>query len=185
MIDLKKTALPQTIIVGGGRFRIRTDFRYFLRFAEHLQEKDTKPEDYDYMYIDGAPADRLEGLAKLVEFMQPPQMLPRKDKREKGEKVLDYEIDADYIYAAFWEQYRIDLLGAKLHWYQFCALLHGLHDTELNNIINARLWKPTGKRGEYEKSREKQYEAWRLPQPEDDEPDEALDDFLGKLEQRG
>ena len=179
MIDLKKTALPQTIIVGGGRFRIHTSFRYFLRFSEHLQEKDTKPEDYDYMYVDTPPDDRLEGLEKLVEFMQPPQVLPRKDRHVKGEKVLDYDIDADYIYAAFWEQYRIDLLEEEMHWHKFCALLHGLHDTELNNIINARLWKPTGKRGEYEKAREKQYEAWRLPQ--ENEPDEALEDFLEEI----
>ena len=144
-----------------------------------MQEKDTKPEDYDYMYVDTPPDDRLEGLEKLVEFMQPPQVLPRKDRHVKGEKVLDYDIDADYIYAAFWEQYRIDLLVEEMHWYKFCALLHGLHDTELNNIINARLWKPTGKRGEYEKAREKQHEAWRLPQ--DNEPDEALEDFLEEI----
>lgn len=144
-----------------------------------MQEKGTKPEDYDYMYVDAPPDNRLEGLEKLVEFMQPPQVLPRKDRHAKGEKVLDYDIDADYIYAAFWEQYRIDLLVEEMHWYKFCALLHGLHDTELNNIINARLWKPTGKRGEYEKSREKQHEAWRLPQEK--EPDEALEDFLGEL----
>ena len=29
---------------------------------------------------------------------------------------------------------------------------------------------------------QRQYEAWRLPQPEDNEPDEALDDFLAQLE---
>ena len=144
-----------------------------------MQEKGTKPEDYDYMYVDAPPDNRLEGLEKLVEFMQPPQVLPRKDRHAKGEKVLDYDIDADYIYAAFWEQYRIDLLVEEMHWYKFCALLHGLHDTELNNIINARLWKPTGKRGEYEKSREKQHEAWRLPQ--ENEPDEALEDFLEEI----
>lgn len=181
MIDLKKTALPQTVEVGGGRFRINTDFRYFLRFAEHLQEKEKNADAFDYMYIDIPPVNKLEGLEKLIEFMQPPQVLPRKTGKEKTERVLDYTIDADYIYAAFWEQYHIDLLAVKLHWHQFCALLHGLHDTELNNIINARLWKPTGKRGEYEKSREQQYEAWRLPQPEDNEPDEALEAFQEDL----
>ena len=34
---------------------------------------------------------------------------------------------------------------------------------------------------EYEKTKQKQYEAWRLPQPADNEPDEALEDFLGAL----
>ena len=51
----------------------------------------------------------------------------------------------------------------------------------LNNIINARLYKPSGRNDEYEKTKQKQYEAWRLPQPADNEPDEALEDFLGAL----
>ena len=140
MIDLKKAKLPQAIDVGGSLYRIHTDYRYFLRLREHLTEKDVKAGDLDYMYIKEKPI------------------------------VLDFAIDADYIYAAFMEQYGIDLLTARLHWYSFNALLHGLHDTELNNIINARLYKPSGRNDEYEKTKQKQYEAWRLPQPADNEP---------------
>ena len=77
------------------------------------------------------------------------------------------------------EQYGIDLIDTRLHWYKFVALLHGLHDTELNRIINARLYKPSGKNGEYEKAQQKQYEAWKLPEAE--EPDEALDEFLKQI----
>lgn len=181
MFTLKKYELPQTIQVGGSRFRIKTDFHYFLRFREHLQEKGTEPDDFDYMYIDEKPDDKLAGVEALASFMNPPQELPRKTKQETDEIVIDYEIDAPYIYAAFMERYGIDLFKTDMHWYLFQALLHGLHDTELNNIINARLWRPTGKNGEYEKTRQKQYEAWRLTQPADNEPDEALDDFLGKI----
>lgn len=181
MFTLQKARLPETISVNGSLYKIHTDYRYFLRFREHLQEPTAKPDDFDYMYKDIPPADRLEGIRKLCEFMTPPQELPRRTGAESGEIVIDYEIDAPYIYAAFMEQYGLDLLLAPLHWYKFTALLHGLHDTELNNIINARLYKPSGRNDEYEKSRQKQYEAWRLPQPGDNEPDEALDDFLDKL----
>lgn len=181
MIDLKKTRLPQSITVHGGLFRINTDFKYFLRFAEHLRDKEARFKDFDYMYKSDPPADRAEGLRMLSEFLNPPQELPRRTSGESNEVILDYEIDADYIYAAFLEQYKIDLVTARLHWWQFLALLHGLHDTELNNIISARLYKPSGKNDEYEKQKQKQYEAWRLPQPEDDEPDEALDEFLAAL----
>lgn len=181
MIDLKKRRLPGTIKVNGRRYRIHTDFRYFLRFGEHLRDKNTPPDAFDYMYIDNAPPSRLEGVRMLCEFMSPPQTLPRATGKESRELVLDYALDGDYIYAAFMEQYGIDLLEARLHWYQFTALLHGLHDTELNNIISARLYKPSGKNDDYEKEKRKQYEAWRLPQPEDSEDDEALADFLSKL----
>ena len=181
MFTLKKLGLPESIEVHGSLFKIHTDYRYFLRFREHVQEPTAKPDDFDYMYISAKPADRLEGVRALCEFMSPPQILPRRTGGETSEIVIDYEIDAPYIYAAFMEQYGLDLLLAPLHWYKFLALLHGLHDTELNNIINARLYKPSGRNDEYEKARQKQYEAWRLPQPGDNEPDEALDEFLGQL----
>ena len=185
MIDLKKAKLPQAVKVGGRFFAIHTDFKYILRFRELLSDKNTSLTAFDFMYKNEIPAGRLEGITAIYEFMNPPRELPRstgEESEESGDTVLDYDKDAAYIYAAFFEQYGIDLIDARLHWYKFIALLHGLHDTELNRIIAARLWKPNGKTGEYEKYQQKQYEAWRLPQPEDNKPDEALDDFLAQLE---
>ncbi len=179
MIDLKKSALPQSVEVNGRRFRIHTSFRYWLRFSEHIKEKDAKIADFDYMYILDKPENRAEGIRALCDFFNPPQELPRSIGKQTAEKVLDYEIDAPYIYAAFYEQYGIDLYEKELHWHKFLALLHGLHDTELNNIISARLYVPTGKKDEYEKQRQRQLEAWRLPQ--DAEPDKAYDDFMREL----
>lgn len=181
MIDLKKAKLPQAVEVGGSFFKIHTDFSYFLRMAELLHDKTVQYEAFDFMYIGEPPKDRAAGLQKLYEFMAPPRELPRRTGDESAEVVMDYTADADYIYAAFIEQYGIDLLKKRLHWYQFCALLHGLHDTELNRIIQCRLWKPNGKNDEYEKTRQKQYEAWRLTQPDEKEPDEALDEFLSQI----
>lgn len=181
MIDLKKAKLPQAIEVGGSFYKIQTDFKYILRFRELLNDKTAALTAFDFMYINEIPAGRLEGITAIYNFMNPPRELPRTTGDEPGEVVIDYDIDAPYIYAAFMEQYKIDLISTPLHWYKFIALLHGLHDTELNRIIGARLWKPSGKMNEYEKNQQKQYEAWRLPQPEDNEPDEALDDFINKL----
>lgn len=181
MIDLKKAKLPQAVKVGGRFFAIHTDFKYILRFRELLSDKNAPLTAFDFMYINEIPAARLEGINAIYEFMNPPRELPRSTTEDDGEIVIDYEIDAPYIYAAFLEQYGIDLIDARLHWHKFLSLLHGLHDTELNRIIGYRLWKPNGKNGEYEKHQQKQYEAWRLPQPEDSEPDEALDEFLAQL----
>lgn len=181
MIDLKKAKLPQAVKVGGSFYRIHTDQKYILRFHELIKKAGTPLEVFDFMYINRIPPSRLEGIYAICEFMNPPRELPRSIGEESGEIVIDYDIDAPYIYAAFLEQYGIDLIETRLHWYKFLALLHGLHDTELNRIIAARMYKPSGKNSEYEKSQQKQYEAWRLPQPEENEPDEALDEFLTKL----
>ena len=178
MFSLKKARLPQAIEVGGSFYKIHTDFKYFLRLGELFQQKNAALSDYDFIYINNKPANRLEGVLALSKFMYPPQELPR--IREKNtERVIDYEIDAPYIYAAFYEQYGIDLINASLHWYKFLALLHGLHDTELNRIIAARMYTPSGKNSEWDKAQQKQHEAWKLPEVE--EPDEALDEFLSQL----
>ena len=180
MFTLQKAKLPQAIEVGGSFYKIHTNFKYFLRLREILQNKEAGLKEFDFMYINEIPPSRIEGIRALCDFMNPPQELPR-IRETDTERVLDYEIDAPYIYAAFMEQYGIDLIETRLHWYKFLALLHGLHDTELNRIIAARLYKPSGKNSEYDKIQQKNYEAWRLPQPADNEPDEALDDFLKQI----
>lgn len=174
--------LPQAVKVGGSFYKIHTDFRFFLKLRADLQNNNASLTAFDYMYIDTPPASRLEGIRALCDLLNPVEELPRRTSNDTNEVVIDYDIDAPYIYAAFLEQYNIDLLDVKyLHWFKFMALLRGLHDTELNRIISARLYKPSGKNTEYDREAQKQYEAWRLPQPGDNEPDEALDDFLNKL----
>ncbi len=182
MLDLTKCVLPQSIEVCGSYYRIKTDFRYFLMLSNLFKRESITREDLTFMFEDNkVPPDLEETVKQLSAFMSPPQELPRRTGGESAETILDYTIDANYIYAAFYEQYRIDLLKVSLHWYQFTALLQGLHDTELNQIINARLYKPSGENTAYDKAQRKQYEAWRLPQPEDNEPDKALEEFLEEL----
>lgn len=59
-----------------------------------------------------------------------------------SKKVFDFEQDAAYIYAAFYQCYHIDLCsrhGRKLHWHQFISLFGGLsEDTRLMQIIQIR-----------------------------------------------
>ena len=180
MFDLAKKVLPHTVTVRGRLYDIQTDYRYWLRFSEHIREKDARTIDFDYMYITKKPEDRQAGINALIDFLQPKTELPRRTGDERT--VLDYKLDAPYIYAAFYERYSIDLFEVKnLHWHKFLALLRGIHDTELNQIMSARLYQPTDKGGESERARMKQYEAWRLPEPEDNEPDEALEAFDREL----
>ena len=181
MIDLKKTGLPESIEVEGGLYYIQTSFKYWLRFLELLENKDTPPKDFDFMYKSKKPSNRLDGLLALVQFGNPPQILPRIQKGEAGEKVIDYTIDADYIYAAFLEQYGIDLVTSNMHWYKFQALFRGLHDTKLNEIIGYRLYEhKDGKKTDHDRQMEELRRAWELPL-EADEEDEDLIEFENKL----
>lgn len=68
-----------------------------------------------------------------------PMDLP--EDSEAYEQTVDLEYDAELIYAAFLQAYRIDLINeqGKLHWTKFIALLHGLpEETPLKKIMDIR-----------------------------------------------
>ena len=181
MIDLKKAGLPESVEVEGSLYYIQTSFKYWFRFLELLENKKTHPNDFDFMYKSSKPNNSQDGLLALIQFCSPPELLPRFQKNEAGRKVVDYIIDADYIYAAFLEQYNIDLILSDMHWYKFQALFKGLHETKLNEIISYRLYEHTsGKKDSYVRHMEKLRTAWELP-ISSDENDEDLKDFENKL----
>ena len=80
------------------------------------------------------------------------------------------------MYAAFYEQYGIDLLKVNLHWHQFNALLNGLHGTKLDDVIAFRVFEPNDK-STYEQYMRKMQQAWELETELTQEEQEALERF--------
>lgn len=71
---------------------------------------------------------------------------PMPAPKQENNQVLDYEQDAEYIYASFMQAYGIDLIDeqGKLHWNKFKALLNGLpKGTKVVEVISIRSWKPS------------------------------------------
>lgn len=59
-------------------------------------------------------------------------------------RVVDFELDGEYIYAAFLQDYGMDLIEqqGKLHWKKFLALFQGLsEDTRIKQIMQIRSMK--------------------------------------------
>ena len=61
----------------------------------------------------------------------------KSNNSSKNANIYDFEQDADYIYAAFMEQYKIDLADIDyLHWWKFKSLFYGLNkDIQLSKIM--------------------------------------------------
>lgn len=75
--------------------------------------------------------------------------MPKAKEAEDSLRLVDFEKDAEYIYASFLQAYGISLLQEqdKLSWVEFGALLNALpDDTIMQRIIQIRSWKP--KKGE-------------------------------------
>lgn len=178
MMDLMTKGLPDTVIIGGNSFFVNTDFRVWMRFCNSFEKWDKRTDlDISYLFQGTVPCIETEDDMKaILRFAYPPVVVPRSTGGNDG-RILDYEIDADYLYSAFLGQYGIDLLDADLHWHQFRALLNGLnHNAKLHEIMGYRCYSGTDK--EYIKLKN----AWELPMElteEDKKKKEEFDDYFG------
>lgn len=188
MIDLSKRVLPDSVEVGGKDYKIKTDFRLWLSFGR-LSRENPRFGDFDYLYeYDGleavAPQDRKAGFEALKEFYDPKCPLPRPTGGGSSERVVDFEQDADLIFAAFWQFYGIRLTTADLHWHEFLALFRGLKDTKLNDVMGWRAFEPDNSKGmeKWNKSMGELKRAWALDSYFTKEDLETLDAFNARFE---
>ena len=175
MIDLTQRALPDTVMVDGRAFLIKTDYRIWIRFMQEAAKG--KPFDCSYVFVADFPP--YIPITALLEFAQPPKELPRQTEHNDA-IVLDYKIDGDLIYAAFWEQYGIDLIETDLHWHKFIALLNGINETTaLAKVMGYRSYK----KGQKTKDPYQQMKrAWEIIPPRSEEEAEAIAEFESMFE---
>lgn len=60
-------------------------------------------------------------------------------------RVMDFDVDQWRIYAAFLNQYHIDLNSAQMHWFVFVGLLVNLKECTFTHVMNIRQKKITPK----------------------------------------
>lgn len=130
--------LPEAVISDdGNEYEIDADFRTVLRCIRVCDDHDLEPRDALYMIImwffRGVAVPNASNL--FMQFINPCH-----DQDQDEEAKMDFEQDADAIYASFLMDYGIDLLDVPfLHWYKFRALLRGLSErTPLQNRIQLR-----------------------------------------------
>lgn len=139
--------LPDKVKIDGIEYHINTDFRTSILFEQLLQDEDIKEEDRGALVLSLfypiIPYSNIrEAFSKIIWFYNGGEILENTGSTSKGtsKKVYDFEYDGDYIYAAFLEQYGIDLQDIPhLHWWKFKALFKSLkEDTEIVKIMGYR-----------------------------------------------
>jgi len=170
MINLTQKALPNTVTVGGRAFFIKTDYRVWIEFMN--KAKSGKPFDCSFVFEDEHPATI--AIEEIMTFAQPPRELPRRIEHNDA-ILLDFEQDADLIFAAFLQQYQIDLTEADLHWWKFLALLNGLSDsTTLSKVMSYRAYKKDDSKKDIYLTLKR---AWEIIPPLTEEEQQELNDF--------
>ena len=174
-MDLTKLVLPDAIKVSGKFYKIHTAHPYWFKFAEILGKEKPYLIEFDFLYLTDKPEDRQAGFDELYKFYYEKKELPKVESDGYDERVIDYNIDSDLIYAAFMQCYHIDLCDKEIHWHKVRSMIAGLYGTKLNDIMGYRCYH--GK----DKDMLKMKRMWSLPVILSAEEKEALEKFNAKF----
>lgn len=136
--------LPESVLCGDKKFLVYTDFRSWMQIETVLFE--TEGEFYTklpallklcYPVLPDTLEDAVSGLVQFYLGGEPDTEVDGSRKRSR--QLYSFCQDAPLIYAAFYQQYGIDLTTANLHWFQFKALFTGLgEETKFARVIGYR-----------------------------------------------
>lgn len=135
--------LPHSIKIDGIDYPINWDFRTSLAFNKLVEEKSDDPEmwiDALELYYGGIPAKFEDAIEAMIAFYECGGVKKAGDDSQENTRIIDFEIDMPYIYAAFLSQYAVDLYAVtNLHWWRFMYMFKGLkQDARIVEIMGHR-----------------------------------------------
>lgn len=141
--------LPESVTVDGMVYPINWDFRIGMQFEDILRSD--MPEGDKLLrllrlYYPQIPANLYGAMEQMLWFYRCGEAEQKEEKKERyqrrnsKEPAYSFSQDSAYIYAAFKEQYGIDLTTIEsLHWWKFMALFESLgEDTKMSRIMYYR-----------------------------------------------
>lgn len=134
---------------GGHQIRMCCSYDNVLEVQRLYRDaglSDLEKADQALVMLTGSPfrlwlmgeGDKIQLLNKIYEEQI---RIPKKPSVGKQIRSFDFELDAEYIYASFLQDYGMDLVReqGKLHWKQFVALFQGLTSkTKIKEVMRIR-----------------------------------------------
>jgi hypothetical protein len=143
LVDL----VPSTVNIEGEDYKICSDFRTSILFELLMQDNSVGEEDKILfalqLYYPVVPQNINEAIEQMLWFYRCGKDVSKSKGNGKGKsatQIYSFEHDDDYIYAAFMDQYGIDLQDISyLHWWKFKAMFKALkEDNEIVKIMGYR-----------------------------------------------
>lgn len=189
---------PQTVRICGTERKINSNFRTAILF-EILMDDNTVDDKNKgiqalklfFPELPRTEKEVTESVEKMLWFYrcgkEPNEYMRQKEKKmqesEKTEsRIYDFNYDDDYIYAAFTQQYGINLSAIQyMHWWEFRALFKSLtNQTEFVKIMEYRGMEITSDMTDKEKNFYKKMKSvYALPVPK--EESERMDSIVAAL----
>lgn len=143
-MNLLTNPAPTTVSIQGAEVPINWDFRASIRFEEMMagslpdEEKIGKALEIYYPQVPAAIDQAVDRL--LWFYAAGKDSEPGKGGSGNGGPIYSFAHDDEYIYAAFLDQYGVDLQAVgSLHWWKFKAMFQGLKsDNRIVEIMGYR-----------------------------------------------
>lgn len=124
---------PVSLTISGVECPIHWDFRTVLRCQKILQDAGRELTEDEmtrllrlfYGQYTWYTEEHFDKMLWFFSCGREPERkhFPRKIAGINSKQAFDFEVDADLIYAAFIQQYGIDLQTEEMHWWKFMILL--------------------------------------------------------------
>lgn len=132
-MNLLVDRLPEAVDVNGVMTPIRTDFRIGVLFEGLMWETGVGAEAKVlqalrlYFAEGDLPQDVGAAFRAVVWFYGGGAAARAEGAEAHGRRLYDFDADAGLVFAAFWDQYGVDLQDVRgLHWWKFRAMFAGL-----------------------------------------------------------
>ena len=175
LIDL----VPTSVNIDNEEYDINSDFRISILFELLMQDNTMGDKDKMLMalklYYPVTPNNLNEAIEQMLWFYRCGKDVRKSKLNGKGKSVTQiysFEHDDDYIYAAFMDQYGIDLQDIEyLHWWKFKAMFKSLkEDNEIVKIMSYRSIDLSEIKDKEQKSYyKKMQELYKIPVSKDEE----------------
>lgn len=127
-MSLLYEGFPETVEINGSEYRVITDYREWIRWADMLAsdiDEHIKVRFTQEMIIDDCKKSFKDIFDALMAFF----VMGEVEESKPGKQTISYDQDAAYIMADFQREYGIDIVHVKhLHWWQFQMLFEGLSE---------------------------------------------------------
>lgn len=181
--------IPKTINIEGKNYEINSDFRTSILFELLMQDNTIVEEEKIFMalelYYPIIPKNIKEAIEQMLWFYRCGKDVTSAKGNSKGSRttqIYSFEYDDDYIYAAFMDQYGIDLQDTEyLHWWKFKAMFKALKED--NMIVKIMGYRSMDLSKIKDKEQKSYYshmkELYKIPIPQDEQ--EKLDEITAVL----
>lgn len=181
LIDL----VPTSVNIDNKEYEVNSDFRTSILFELLMQDNSIEEKEKFILalqlYYPVIPENINAAIEQMLWFYKCGKDIKKSKGNSKGKsatQIYSFEHDDDYIYAAFMDQYNIDLQDIKyLHWWKFKAMFNSLkEDIKIVKIMEYRSMDLSKIKDKEEKAYyKKMQEFYKLPMSKDER--EKLDDI--------